>query len=296
MIKTALRKNRLPEWFRQGIPDARILAKFRALKKQEINTVCFEARCPNWSRCLSQNTLTFMILGNRCTRSCRFCAVEKPDKILPPPDKEEANRILNAIRDLQLKFVIITSVTREDLDDGGAGQFVSIIKAIRNHKKDIKIEVLIPDFSGEALSSIVQSGPDVLAHNLETVPRLYPKIRIGASYSRSLQVLAESKKINTHLITKSSLLLGMSEEEEEVRKVMDDLSRAGCDILVLCQYLSPTPGHYPVKEYITKEQFLKYEETGLAMGFKAVLASPLARTSYQAQEIYNSVQRLAYSV
>ncbi|MBU0548928.1 MAG: lipoyl synthase, partial [Candidatus Omnitrophica bacterium] len=226
----------------------------------------------------------------RCTRSCRFCAVRKP-KIRPaPPDKKEPYKILQAVKELGIKFVIITSVTRDDLRDSGAGQFARTIRIIRNYKKDIRVEVLIPDLLGSYLKQVVKECPDVLAHNLETVPRLYRRIRKESRYSRSLEVLAESKIINPKLITKSSLLLGMSEREKEVIEVMHDLAGVGCDILVLGQYLAPSLRHYPVKEYITAKQFERYKNIGLQMGFKAVLASPLARTSYKAYEVYNSVQ------
>ena len=199
-------------------------------------------------------------------------------------------RILKAIEEFGLEYVIITSVSRDDLDDGGAKQFAGIISLIRKQKANLKIEVLIPDFTGYALSDVVESGPDVLAHNIETVPRLYPLIRKQASYSRSLQVLAQSRKFNPQLITKSSLLLGMSETEDEVMAVMRDLIKVGCDILVLGQYLSPSAEHFPVKEYIGPEQFQKYKHIGLSLGFKAVISTALARTSYKAREVYNRLK------
>ena len=294
--KNTSKKHQLPDWFRQDIPDSQTQAKFRSLKEQGVNTVCWEARCPNWFRCLKENTLTFMILGNRCTRSCQFCAVEKSRGKFLPLDKEEPYRILKIIRNLRINFVIITSVTRDDLEDEGSEQFVRTIRLIRNYKKDIRIEVLIPDFSSFALSQVVRARPDVLAHNLETVPRLYRRIRRGAQYSHSLQVLAQAKKINPLLITKSSLLLGMGEREEEVIRVMDDLLKCNCDILVLGQYLAPSSRHYPVVEFLSIEQFQRYKDKAFNLGFRAVLASPLARTSYQAEKIYNSVQRIAHSV
>ncbi|MFH1338866.1 MAG: lipoyl synthase [Candidatus Omnitrophota bacterium] len=296
MKRTALKKNRLPDWFKQDIPDAEILAKLRSLKKQGVNTVCLEANCPNWSRCLGANSLAFMLLGSRCTRDCRFCAVDKSGKESLGLDGREPYRILETVKELRLRFVIITSVSRDDLADKGAGQFAETINLIHNYDRDIKIEVLIPDFLGPPLSQVVQTHPDVLAHNLETVPRLYPRIRSQASYERSLGVLAESKKLDSEIITKSSLLLGMTEEEEEVVGVMDDLARIGCDILVLGQYLAPSPSHYPVEEYVTCEQFRRYEEIGLTLGFKSVISSPLARTSYRAEEAYNRVKRIAFSV
>ena len=295
MRKIASRKNRLPEWLRQNIPDRQILKKLDSLRKQGINTVCLEARCPNWSRCLKANTLAFIILGRCCTRNCQFCAVEKLKGKPPPLDKEEPYRILKLIKELQLNFVIITSVTRDDLSDQGSGQFSQTIYLIRNYKRDIGIELLIPDFRGVALVRVVAAQPDVLAHNLETVPRLYLKIRRQARYQRSLRVLAEAKKLNPNLITKSSLLLGMGEKAGEVIQVMEDLLSVGCDMLVLGQYLAPTPRHYPVKEFIPLEQFQSYRATALNLGFKVVVSWPLARTSYQAPEAYYRLKRIAQS-
>ncbi len=293
MKKIASRKNRLPEWFRQEIPDAQTLARFRSLKREGVNTVCLEARCPNWSGCFKAKTLAFMILGDCCTRNCSFCAVDKSGKKSLPLDKQEPYRILKTIKELRLNFIIITSVTRDDLDDYGAGHFARTISLIRRYKRDIKIEVLIPDFLGFALNLVIQAHPDVLAHNLETVPRLYPAIRRGISYQRCLRVLAQAKKLAPNLITKSSLLLGMGETQEEVIRVMNDLIKAGCDILVLGQYLAPTPRHYPVREFVSVKQFQTYKDRALRLGFRAVLASPLARTSYRAEEVLDSVERIA---
>jgi len=291
-MKKIVLKNRLPEWLRQDIPDAQAQAILRSLKKQRVNTVCLEARCPNWARCFTKGRLAFMILGSQCSRHCSFCAVGKSQNKTLTLDKEEPYRIVKAIKELRLDFIIITSVSRDDLSDAGAGQFARTISLIREFKSDIKIEVLIPDFLGIPLSQIVSAHPDVLAHNLETVPRLYPRIRPEASYKRSLQVLRQTKELSPHLITKSSLLLGMGEEEQEVNSVMEDLRKVNCDILVLGQYLAPSSRHYPVKEFITIEQFQRYREIARGFGFKAVLASPLARTSYQAQGVFNSVSHL----
>jgi lipoic acid synthetase len=290
MKKITSRKTQLPEWFRQKIPTAEDLAGFRFLKRQGVNTVCLEARCPNWASCLISKSLAFMILGTTCTRSCSFCSVDKTKEKPLFLDRQEPYRILKIIKELGLNFIIITSVARDDLDDYGAGQFVRTINLIRNYKRDIGIEILIPDFLGLYLKRIIKARPNVLGHNLETVPRLYPLIRPEASYQRSLQVIAQTKKLNTDLITKSSLLLGMGEKEAEVIQVMRDLSSAGCDILVLGQYLAPTQRHYPVREFIPPEGFQGYKDKAYRLGFKAVLSSPLARSSFQAQGIYNSLQ------
>ncbi|MGD9015625.1 MAG: lipoyl synthase [Candidatus Omnitrophota bacterium] len=290
MKKITSRRDEFPEWFRQDIPSVQALAKFRSFKQQGVNTVCLEARCPNWASCLKKGTLAFMILGNRCTRNCSFCAVEQSREKPLPLDRQEPYRILEIIKEWRLNFVIITSVTRDDLNDYGAGQFVRTINFIHDYKSDIRIEILIPDFKGAYLRKVVETRPDVLAHNLETVPRLYPMIRPEANYQRSLKVIAQARKLASDLITKSSLLLGMGEEEKEVIQVMRDLRRAGCDVLVLGQYLSPTPQHYPVKDFISLEQFQRYKHKAYRLGFEAILASPLARTSYQAAQIYDRLK------
>jgi lipoic acid synthetase len=287
---------RLPVWFRQNIPDANVLAIFNYLKRRRVNTVCQQARCPNWSRCISRGNIAFMILGNYCTRSCLFCAVEKSQNKSLPLDEQEPYRLLQIIKDLRMNYAIITSVTRDDLPDFGAGQFVRIINLIREYNEEIKIEVLIPEFLGLNLTQVVLAEPDVLAHNVETVPNLYPKIRKQACYQRSLNILSQAKRINPCLITKSSLLLGMGEKESEVIGVMYDLVEAGCDILVLGQYLAPGPIHYPVQEFISIKQFKRYKDRAVNIGFREVVASPLARTSYQAEKVFNSVKRRAYSV
>jgi len=231
-----------------------------------------------------------MILGTSCTRSCSFCSVEKAKEKPLFLDRQEPYRMLKVIKELGLNFIIITSVARDDLDDYGAGQFVRTINLIRNYKRDIGIEILIPDLLGSYLKRVIDARPNVLGHNLETVPRLYPLIRPEASYQRSLKVIAQTKKLNADLITKSSLLLGMGETEAEVIQAMRDLSSAGCDILVLGQYLAPTRRHYPVKEFIPPVGFQRYKDKAYRLGFKAVLSSPLARSSFQAQEVYNSLQ------
>jgi len=292
MEKIASKKARFPRWLRQEIPDALSLTKFLALKNQGVNTVCLEARCPNWFRCLNQGSLAFMVLGKYCTRNCQFCAVEKSSTRRLLLDRDEPERILKVIKELKLNFVIITSVTRDDLDDGGSEQFAQTIRLIRNYKKDIKIEVLIPDFLGLPLRKVISSQPDILAHNLETVPRLYPLLRKEANYQRSLSVLKQAKKFSNSLITKSSLLLGMGETEKEVIQVMKDLYKVNCDVLILGQYLAPTRRHYPVREFITPEQFKRYKDIGLRLRLRAVLSSPLARTSYKAEEVYNSLKKI----
>lgn len=297
---TALKNKPLPDWFKQAIPPADVLAKIRLLKEQGVNTVCQEAGCPNLGRCISANTLTFLILGDTCTRRCKFCRIGVQPfrfkrKQRPACDNDfldqEPKRVLEAIKKLGLQYAVITSVTRDDLADRGASQFVRVINAIRDYNKNIKIEVLIPDLTRAFLVQVLRAMPDVLGHNLETVRRLYPQVRNRASYRRSLEVLAESKRQNPRLITKSSLLLGMSETRQELYLAMDDLRGVGCDILVLGQYLAPSPRHYPVKEFISTACFQEYKIAALKKGFSAVLALPLARTSYQAREVYEQVTK-----
>lgn len=254
---------------------------------QDLNlkTVCQEARCPNISECYCQKTATFLILGDVCTRGCSFCAVKKGNPL--PVDLEEPVRIAQAISKLGLRYAVITSVTRDDLIDGGAGAFVQTISVIRKQIRAIKIEVLIPDFQGsiEPLKKVIDAKPDVISHNLETVPRLYNQLRQGADYNRSLMLLQLVKNYG-NIYTKSGLMLGLGETSQEVLEVLRDLRNKQCDFLTLGQYLSPSKNHYPVKEYITPEQFAYYKEKALEMGFSNVASSPYARSSYLAGDSY----------
>ncbi|MDD4979652.1 MAG: lipoyl synthase [Candidatus Omnitrophica bacterium] len=287
-------KNRLPAWFRQDIPDAEAKAGMRLFSGLNVHTVCQEARCPNLSRCFKNLEFTFMILGDTCTRDCRFCAVTKTSKKTLPIDQNEPGKVGRIIKLLDLSYVVITSVTRDDLNDGGAGEFARTIGLIRRINKNTKIEALIPDFSGhfDSLKTVIMSKPAVLAHNLETISRLYPQLRPQAGYLRSLELLARIKSVNRALITKSSLMLGLGETEEEIIEAMADLRYCQCDILTLGQYLAPSKEHYPVQEFINIEQFRRYKEVGLDLGFKAVLSGPKVRSSYQAGKIYNELALL----
>lgn len=279
----------LPAWFKQDLPDPIALAQMRFLSELRVKTVCQEAKCPNFARCFSKLKLTFMILGDICTRSCRFCAVTKSNgKTSRVIDSEEPKRIQEAVKKLGLDYVVITSVTRDDLIDGGAGIFAETIKLIRALEKNIKVEVLIPDFKGRSssLKSILDTSPDVIGHNLETVRRLFSSIRPQANYELSLEILRQVKKTNPRFITKSSLMLGLGETGREVKETLQDLRQARCDILTLGQYLAPSPKHYPVKEYIDLEKFIQYKELAVNLGFKKVLSGPLVRSSYQAEELY----------
>jgi len=281
--------NRLPSWLKQDIPDASVHNTANNIHKFKLNTVCREALCPNINVCFRDKQATFMILGKSCTRNCCFCNISRGDalRLFQEPSLDEPKRIAQAAKALGLKYVVITSVTRDDLVDGGASQFVKTIEAIRQLDRSIKVEALIPDFNGsfEDLNSVIKVRPFVLAHNLETINRLYSIIRPEADYGRSLFLLKKAKESSKTLITKSSLMLGLGEREEEVTQTLEDLRNSDCDIVTLGQYLAPSSNHYPVKEFVTPEQFHKYAEIACDLGFKNVLSSPKARSSYHADEL-----------
>ncbi len=257
-----------------------------ALSGLKLHTVCHQARCPNISECFKKGTATFLILGDTCTRSCVFCNVKKgkPEGI----DKSEALRVAQAVKKLKLKYAVITSVTRDDLKDGGAFAFAEVIKCIRDINPEIKVEVLVPDFKAdrESIKNVVDAKPDVFAHNVETVPSLY-SIRIGADYKRSLKVLSVAKEISPYITTKSAILLGLGEKEEEVMEVFKDLVKTGCDYISIGQYMQPDKEHYNVVEYIKPEKFEWYKEKAYKAGFKHVESGVWVRSSYMAEK-YNS--------
>ena len=279
--------DRLPSWFRQEIPDRTVLQRAQKLTEFKVRTVCQEARCPNLSACFHNLSFTFMLLGDTCTRNCRFCAVKKSKGQLEA-DLDEPYRIQKAVKEFGLNYALITSVTRDDLADGGAKIFAQTVELIRAIKRNIKVEVLIPDFKGNlsSIECLLNASPDVAAHNLETVSRLYQDLRPTADYALSLKVLKKIKELRPELTSKSSLLLGLGEEESEVKEAMQDLRDSRCDILTLGQYLAPSLAHYPVKEFISLKQFKRYEDLGLSLGFKAVFSGPKVRSSYRAQELY----------
>jgi len=259
-------------------------------RENRLSTVCEEARCPNLPACWGQGTATFMILGEICTRACRFCAVKhgKPS----PPDPEEPERLASAAKALGLRYVVLTSVDRDDLPDGGASHFASCIRALKKAAPNLRVEALIPDFSGqrEALEEVVEAGPDVVGHNLETVRRLTPWVRDRrAGYELSLFVLRTLKELSPKIFTKSSLLLGLGETEEEVEEALRDLREAGVDIVVLGQYLRPTSRELPVARYVPPEEFEAWRKRALSLGFRAVLSGPLVRTSFRASEVYEEL-------
>ncbi len=256
----------------------------RILRRAKLNTVCEESRCPNISECFGSRTATFMILGDRCTRGCTFCNVNR--KHPKPVDPEEPLRLLSAVKALGLRYVVITSVTRDDLPDGGAEQFAKCIRVLKENLPGIRVEVLIPDFRGsrESLEIVLKENPDVLNHNVETVPRLYPKIRIGAKYKRSLKILEMSKEIAPHIPTKSALILGFEETKEEIIQTLKDLRSVGCDFLTVGQYYAPSLKHHPVVKYYSQEEFKEIEEIAYSLGFKAAFCGPNVRSSYRAFE------------
>lgn len=256
----------------------------------KLNTVCLSAACPNLGECYARRTATFLILGRFCTRRCRFCAVPKGEP--EPLDPSEPSRVAEAARRLGLSAVVVTSVTRDDLPDGGAGHFAATVAAVRAALPEAAVEILTPDFRGdrEAFKIAVGSRPDVFNHNVETVPRLYRTVRPGADYARSLKVLRLAKSLVPGLITKSGLMLGLGEEPEEVREVMADLRATGCDFLTLGQYLAPSPGHLPVKQYIEPGTFARLAEDGRRLGFRHVAAGPFVRSSFRAGEALAACQ------
>ncbi len=274
-----------PDWLKVKIQGGQVSEEVKSiLKSLSLNTVCKEANCPNQMECFNRHTATFMILGNICTRNCTFCNVTKgsPQAV----DMTEPSNVAKAVSELKLKHAVITSVTRDDLADGGASHFAEVVKAIRSQKPDTTIELLIPDLKGEitALSTIVNSNPDIINHNIETVPSLYPKVRPAAIYKRSLDLLYNVKSMSSTILTKSGIMLGLGEVQDEVVETMKDLRQAGCDILTLGQYLAPSKEHHPIIEYVHPDLFKKYRDIGMDMGFKSIASAPLVRSSYHAEE------------
>ncbi|UCF95740.1 MAG: lipoyl synthase [Desulfobacterales bacterium] len=280
-----------PPWLRRRLPAGATHAQIEGMINQDrLHTVCQEARCPNIWECFSKRTATFLIMGSRCTRNCRFCAVSEGP--LAPPDPDEPARVAAAVAKMGLKYVVVTSVTRDDLPDGGSSHFAQTIAAIRRRIPDARIEVLIPDFQGDpqALQTVIAARPDVLNHNVETVPRLYPTVRPQAVYHRSLELIARARDYDPLLATKSGLMLGLGEAPQEVRATLQDLLEVGCHILTLGQYLQPSQDHLPVVRYIPPEEFADWRQTALAMGFTEVASGPFVRSSYHAHELYQTLK------
>ncbi|HWR59503.1 MAG TPA: lipoyl synthase [Thermodesulfovibrionales bacterium] len=276
---------RLPDWIKTKSVGGLHSTK-QILRSHRLSTVCEEARCPNIGVCFSKPTATFMILGSSCTRNCGFCSVESTAP--RQPEEDEPGRVALAARDMGLRYAVITSVSRDDLPDGGARQFAKTVNAIREYLPSVRIELLTPDFRGDedALVTVLNSEPDVFNHNVETAPRLYPLARPQADYERSLRVLKNAKDIAPHLATKSGLMVGLGETFQEVVSVMRDLRSSSCDYLTIGQYLRPSRRNLPVAAYVTPETFDMFRVMGLAMGFKAVASAPLVRSSMNADEMF----------
>ncbi len=276
---------RKPPWLVKRLPPDAAISETRALlRQQSLHTVCESAMCPNLGECFSRRTATFLILGNVCARHCGYCAVASgaPE----PLDPEEPERVAETAASLGLKHIVVTSVTRDDLSDGGAAHFAETIRAIRRRCPSSVVEVLIPDFGGsdEALQLVLDAEPDILNHNVETVPRLFPTVRPQGSYPRSLQLLASAKRRLPRGYTKSGLMVGLGETEDEVLQVMRDLRRVDCDIFTVGQYLRPSKTHLEVKEYYPPESFERMKAQGEAMGFLFVASGPFVRSSYNADQ------------
>lgn len=283
MARELNERQRLPRWMKMKMPKGENYSKVKNLvHKNGLHTICTSGNCPNIGECWNRGTATFMILGDICTRKCKFCAVKNGKPF--PPDEQEPQKLAEAVRIMGVKHCVITSVDRDDLNDLGAGFWARSIIEVKRVNPDTKIEVLIPDFQGrEALiQKVIEAGPEVVSHNLETVERLTPFVRSAAKYRRSLDVVRFIAK--NHRVAKSGIMLGLGESREEVLQTMDDLLAAGCKVMTIGQYLAPTADHIPVKAYIPPEQFEEYREIGFQKGFSYVESSPLVRSSYRAEE------------
>ncbi|MDR0452204.1 MAG: lipoyl synthase [Treponema sp.] len=256
----------------------------RILKDLSLNTVCREAMCPNYMECFARKTATFLILGKNCTRNCAFCNLTHNDPL--PADPEEPVRVGKAAAGLGLRYVVVTSVTRDDMSDGGAGQFAATVREIRKACPGAAVETLIPDFQGKgpALAAVADSGPDVISHNIETVKYLYSQVRPQADYRRSLGVIKSIGRLDLRIRAKSGIMVGLGESREQVLELFGDLRTAGCSILTIGQYLAPSKKHYPVKEFVKPEVFDEYKQIAAGMGFEYVASSPFVRSSYHAGE------------
>ncbi len=274
-----------PPWLRVRIPSGENYEKIKFLvKEKRLHTVCAEALCPNQGECWGRGTATFLILGGVCTRDCAFCGVRTGEGVAAR--LEEAAEVADAVSILNLKHAVITSVTRDDLPDGGAALFAKTIRAIRQKSPGCRVEVLVPDFLGnrDSIAAVLDAEPDIFGHNIETVPRLYPLVRSQADYARSLGVLRSAKELLPAVTVKSGIMAGLGESMEEILDVMNDLLQSGCMVLTIGQYLRPTRSHFPVSRYYTPAEFEELKRTGIRLGFKWVEAGPLVRSSYHADE------------
>ena len=275
-----------PAWLRVRIPSSPSRTVQSVLNNDALHTVCVEAKCPNQMHCFARGQATFLLLGPNCTRRCTFCAVGKFS--VHEPDEKEPERVARATARMGLTYCVLTMVTRDDLDDGGAAHIVETVRAIRRQSPRTEIELLISDLNGngDALDTVLQTRPAVLNHNVETVSRLYPEVRPQADYRRSLDLLARVASTGAGIIVKSGMMLGLGEERDEVLSTMDDLRAAGCELLTLGQYLSPSERHHPVVRYVPPEEFDRYKEEALNRGFRGVASAPLVRSSYHAADLF----------
>lgn len=290
MIASKVKEKRLPPWLKRQVGKSENVTEIkRILRGNDLHTVCEEARCPNLGECFEQKRATFLILGDYCTRGCGFCSVKEGLPLLPDPD--EPRNVAAAAAKMGVKYAVITSVTRDDLPDGGSTQFAETIKAIREVLPHASIEVLTPDFGGdiEAINRVCNAGPDVYNHNVETVPSLYPRVRPQAEYGRSLDLISHVKTNYPSILTKSGLMLGFGEEKEEVISLLEDLKKAGCDLVTIGQYMRPTKNNLQVVEYVNPEVFNELEAIGKSMGFTGIYSGPLVRSSFNAEEFRMSI-------
>jgi lipoic acid synthetase len=278
---------RKPNWLKIRIANAPELKKVtEMLRVLKLHTVCEEANCPNLMECFGKRTATFMILGTECTRNCSFCNVSKGDPM--PVDPDEPRHVAEAVKTLGLKYVVVTSVTRDDLPDGGAGHFAKVIYEVKQVSADTSIEVLIPDFQGdeEALRKVLKAKPKVLNHNIETIKRLYSEVRPMANYERTLELIKRVKQIDPMIHSKSGFMVGLGEKSEEVEELLRELRKADCEIVTIGQYLAPSAKHHPVIEYVRPEVFAEYKKMAEEMGYLYVASAPLVRSSYHAGEAF----------
>jgi len=283
---------RKPPWLKRRLPTDSSFQEVRGLiEKGRLHTVCQEAKCPNIWECYAHQTATFLIMGSRCTRNCRFCSVTPGPP--EPLDPQEPARVAEAAARMGLRYAVVTSVTRDDLPDGGAAHFAATIRELRRLIPGTRVEVLIPDFQGDesALLTVLAARPDVLNHNIESVPRLYPQVRPQADYLRSLALLKRAREFDSGIATKSGLMLGLGEEAQEVRRTLQDLRAADCRILTLGQYLQPSPEHLPVIRYVTPAEFEDWRTSALQMGFAEVASGPFVRSSYHARENFEEAKK-----
>ncbi len=281
---------RKPEWLKIRLRTNDDMVRIsRIIKRHRLHTVCEEAKCPNIFECWGSGTATFMILGDVCTRNCRFCAV-KTGHPRGAVDRDEPRRVAEAVREIGLSYVILTSVTRDDLPDGGASIFAETIRRIKESSPGTFVEALIPDYLGDNLKVVLDSGVDVLGHNIEVVRRITPLVRDRrAKYEKSLEVLRQAKEYRPDVYTKSGIMVGIGETEDEIYEAMEDLGKVNCDIVTIGQYLQPTPKHYPVHRYVTPEEFERYRVRGMEMGFLYVASGPLVRSSYKSADYFRKL-------